>query len=124
MAGPPFLIGELRILLLEQVIGVRTLTEFLVYEAILTCQSLDVFCQFGDFLSLELCKLGLLFELFSQVLAFALKMFDLLFTFEELALVVVFLASSDAHLVLDVREFKALFLHLLFRLYQFFCFLV
>ena len=124
LASPPFLIGELNVLLFEQVVGVRALTEFLVYETILTCQSLNVFCQFSDFLSLELCKLSLLLKLFSQILAFTPKMLDLLFTFKELTLVVIFLSSSDTHLMLDVREFKALLLHLLLRLHKLFRFLI
>jgi hypothetical protein len=38
---------------------------------------------------------------------------DLVFPFEKLALVVVFFAGSDTHLVLNVAEVEALFLNLL-----------
>ena len=53
--------------------------------------------------------------MFLQAVAFLAKGLNLLLTFEELSLVVVFLASCHAHLVLDIAELVALLLQLLLR---------
>ena len=71
------------------------LAEFLVDEHRLTSQRLDVFGQLGHFLGLQLCQLGLLVDLFSQGLNFALKHSNFVFPLKKLPLVVVFLASRD-----------------------------
>ena len=51
-------------------------------------------------------------------------MLDFLLSFEQSSLVVVFLASSDAHLMLDVAKLETLFLQLLLGHDQFFRLLI
>ena len=48
-------------------------------------------------------------------MAFLAERFDLLFALKQLTLVIVFLASSHAHLVLNIAELKALLFKLTFR---------
>ena len=102
----------------------RALAKLLVDETVLPCQSLDILGKLSDLLSLELGQLGLLIDLLSHALSLLAQSLDLLLSFEESALVGIFFASSDAHLVLHVGEVKALFLKLLPSLDQFFGLLV
>ena len=47
-------------------------------------------------------------------MTFTSKVFNFLFSFKELALIIILFSSSDTHLMLDITEVKALFFHLLF----------
>jgi len=42
LLGPPFFVGKLRILLLQELVCMGTFTELLVHESVLSCQCLDV----------------------------------------------------------------------------------
>ena len=55
----------------------------------------------------------MLVDLLSKRLTLASECLDFLLALEELSLVVVFFADSDAHLMLDVAKLKDLFLKLL-----------
>ena len=91
----------------------RTFAKLLVDEPILSCQRLDVLCKFSYLLRFKLGQLSLLFKLLPKILAFAPQMLNFLLSLEKFTLVVILFAGCDAHLVLDVAEIEALFLHLL-----------
>ena len=107
---PPLLINELLALLLEQVVSVRALSEFLVDKAVLARQRLDVFSHLGDLLSFELRQLSLLLNLLTHISLLLSQCLNLLLSFEEFALIIVFFADCDTHLVLYVAELEALLL--------------
>ena len=96
----------------------------MVDEAVLSCESLYVLGQLSDFLCFQLSDLRLLVDLLSETLTFVAKCLNFLFALEELPLVVVFFADSDAHLVLYVAELEDLLLKLLLHRNQFLSFLV
>ncbi len=90
-----------------------TLSKFLIDKPILLIKGLDVFCEFSYFLSLQLSQLCLLIYLLSKILKFSFKNSNLIFSFKQFSLVVVFFAGCHTHLVLNITEVKALFLQLL-----------
>ena len=94
------------------------LAKLLIDEPVLPSERLDVLSHLGYFLGLQLCQMRLLVELFPQVDLLLTKRLNLLLALEELALIVVFLADNDAHLVLHVAELEALLFELCLHLHQ------
>ena len=88
----------------------RAFAKFLIHKFILPRQRLYVFRQFGHFLGLQLAELSLLVKLLSEAFKFLSKGLNLLLTSEQISLIVVFFANNEAHLVLNIAEFEALFL--------------
>ena len=88
----------------------RAFAKFLIHKFVLPSQCLYVFRQFGHFLGLQLAELSLLVKLLSEAFKFLSKGLDLLLTSEQISLIVVFFANNEAHLVLNIAEFEALFL--------------
>ena len=124
LLGSSLLVGQFLVLGLEKIVGVRAFAELLVHEPILPRQCLDVLSQLGHLLGLELRDLRLLVDFLGKAGAFRPQSLYFLLSLEKLALVVVFFADGDAHLVLDVAELEALLLQLLPRAHQLFSLLV
>jgi len=119
-----FFVRQLLVLSLQKLVRVRTLAELLVHKPILARQRLDILRELCNLLGFQLGELRLLVDLFAQTVALLAQSFYFLLPLEQLALVVVFFAHDDAHLMLHIAELETLLLQLLARVHQFFCLLV
>jgi hypothetical protein len=81
-----------------------TLAKFRVDVFVLSSEGLDVLSQLTDFLGPQLAHLRLIPQLLPQRQSLLLILFDLMLPLQEPLLELVFLASRDAHRVLDLRE--------------------
>ena len=99
-----FLLNQLRVLRLQKLVCVGTLSKFLVDESVLAGQRLNILCDLCDFLGFQLSKLCLLLGILFHVLVFLTQSLDLLFSFKKLPLIVIILADNHAHLVLNIAE--------------------
>lgn len=115
LVGFPLSISELIVLLFEDLVRMRRLTELLIHKAVLSCQCLNVLSKFSNFLGFQLSQLSLLVDLLSRVDQVRLSLFDFLLSFEQLAMQIVFLASGHRHLVLHIAEVQNLLFKLLFN---------
>ena len=113
LLSPPLFIDNFGILRLEQLVSMWALAELLVDKAVLSCEGLYVLSQLSNLLCFQLSDLRLLVDLLSERLTLITKCLDFLLALEELPLVVVFFALSDAHLMLYVAKLEDLFLKLL-----------
>lgn len=102
------LVLQLFDLFLQELVGLSCLGEFIVDKLVFSCKRLDVFSQLNCLSLLHRYYLCLVFHLLSQILVFGSKEFNLVLSFEETALEVIFFVRNASYLVLHVAELKNL----------------
>ena len=114
LQGKPLLLLQLLVLFLQELIGLSCLCEFIIDKLVLSGKGLNIFCKLITILCFDLNDLGRLLDLVPLPLILLPKQLDLIFSFKQPPLEVVFLSSNDRDVMLHVAEFKNLLLHFLF----------
>lgn len=118
------LVLELFVLSLQEFISLCCFCKFTVDKLILPGKSLDILGQLSSFSRLDLDDLGLVLDLIPHVLVFRPEQLDLILSFIEPSLKIIFFPGDNGNLVLHISKLKHLFLAFLFASHEFLGFLI